>query len=369
MTITEPIETGQRDWQRIRGALARRLFLDRHAEFWLREVNPAWSLGAVRARVMDVVEETTDVKTFVLRPNARWRGHRAGQYTVVEVEIDGVRVRRCYSISSAPADPFLSITVKRLPGGRVSGWLHDHVRRGDVLRLQPAAGEFVLPEPPSAALLMLSGGSGITPVMSMVRDLASRGAVRDVVFVHCARSRTDVIFRGALDELCARHPGLRLALCLDDDPARPGRFGEAELRRLVPDFAERETFLCGPAGLMERVERLWESVGAAGRLRRERFVSAAVPSESAGEALEAHVRLTRSGRSLTATGSSPLLEQLERAGERPAYGCRMGICQTCKCRKKSGVVRNIVTGAVSSEPDEDIQLCISVARSDLELVL
>src|SRR6266540_3888865 len=133
--------------QHLARRLARRLQLDRQANFWLSELDPTWSLGEIRARVVAVVADTPNAKTFVLRPNGAWRGHRAGQHTTVEVEIDGVRVRRCYSLSSAPADALPAITVKRARGGRVSGWLHDHLRPGDVVRVSPAAGDFVLPEP------------------------------------------------------------------------------------------------------------------------------------------------------------------------------------------------------------------------------
>jgi ferredoxin-NADP reductase len=348
------------------GALARRLLLDRQVDFWLSELHPAWSLGELRAQVLTVIEETADTKTLVLRPNARWRGHRAGQHTAIEVEISGVRVRRCYSISSAPTDELPAITVKRAPLGRVSTWLHEHAGPGCVLRMAPAGGHFLLPEPIPPRLLMLSGGSGITPIMSMLRDLAARDLVSDVVLVHHARSRADVIFRRDLALLAAHHPGLRVILCLNDRSAGPGRFDETQLRQLVPDFAERETFLSGPAGLMARVERLWAAAGASGRLRSERFFGRAAPPVEGGAPV--HIRLSSSGRAFTAT-SGTLLEQLERAGERPPYGCRMGICHTCTCRKRVGVVENLLTGALSSEPETDIQPCISVARSDLELLL
>jgi ferredoxin-NADP reductase len=346
--------------------LARPLSLDRQADFWLGEVNPTWSLTEIRARVVRVVDETADTRTFVLRPNGHWRGHRAGQHTAVEVEIGGVRFRRCYSISSAPADPLPAITVKRAPGGRVSGWLHDHARPGEVLRLGPPSGDFVLPASPRS-LLLLGGGSGVTPLMSMLRDLSARDAVDDVVFLHHARSRPDVIFGRELASLAARHRGLRLVLCLGGATSGPGRFDEAQLRRLVPDFAERETFQCGPPGLMERVDAMWAQAGASGRLRRERFV--AIPARAPRAGGPVRVTLTRSGRSFVTSGAGTLLEQLERAGERPRSGCRMGICQTCKCRKRSGVVENLVTGSASGEPDEEIQPCISVPRSDVEVCL
>ena len=365
-------------WRTTKQTVAQRLFLDRHARFWARALDRRWAADELRARVVGVVAETHDTKTFLLEPEARWRGHQAGQHVTVSLEIDGVRVRRCYSISSAPTDRLVTITVKRAAGGRVSSWLHDRLRRGDTIRLSAAAGDFVLPRPAPQTLLFLSGGSGITPIMSMLRDLAGKGPIRDVVLVHYARRREEVIFRAALETLAARHRGLRVVLCLDDAPDGLGRFDEARLAALVPDFAKRATYLCGPPGLMARVERMWTQAGASGRLRRERFVAralAALPAVEGGTAPAAdaardlQVRLLRSNRTRAVKRRGTLLDELERAGERPPHGCRIGICHTCKCQKRVGTVRNLLTGAVSSEPDEDIQLCISVACSDLELGL
>jgi ferredoxin-NADP reductase len=347
---------------------ATRLFLDRQVDFWLGELAPAWSLSELRASVLRVVDETHDVKTFVLAPGPGWPGHQAGQYVAVDVEIDGARLRRCYSISSgssAPGDARVAITVKRVPGGRVSGFLHDNVRRGSVLVLGVPTGDFVLGPRSPEKLLLLSGGSGVTPVMSLLRDLSRRDAVRDIVFLHAARSASDVIFRDELRALAERHAGLRVVFRLGDAPDR-GPLDEAKLRAEVPDFAERGTFLCGPPGMMDTVERVFARVGATDRLRSERFVAAPRARSVEAAAEPVTLRLSRSGRSIVASAGT-LLEQLERAGERPAYGCRLGICNTCRCRKRSGTVENTVTGAVSSEPDDEIRLCVSVARSDLDI--
>jgi ferredoxin-NADP reductase len=176
--------------------------------------------------VIEVIVETADTRTFVLKPSAGWPGHRAGQHVTVEIEIDGVRARRCYSLSSAPGDRHPAITVKRAPGGRVSAWLHDHARFGTVLGLGPAQGDFVLPPAPGK-LLLLSGGSGVTPVMSMLRDLAARDRIRDVVFATFARTADDFIFRDALEQLASRHAGLALHL-------GRGHLTEERLVALVP---------------------------------------------------------------------------------------------------------------------------------------
>lgn len=364
--------------------VARHLTLDRQLDFWMREIDPTWSLHTLRARVVEVIAETHDVRTFVLAPNALWPGHRAGQFVTVEVEIEGVRTQRCYSLSSAPGARHVAITVKRVPGGRVSSWMHDRVRRGDVIRLGMPAGGFTLPATSSARptpkLLLLSGGSGITPVMSVLRDLAGRNAVDDVVFLHAARSRRDLVFARELELLALRHPGLRLSFFLEDDRSRGGRLDGEKLDAAVRDLAERDTMLCGPPGMMDALAPRWTGTGLAHRLKTERFAAprlVALPVNDAPNDTPANAQavprpklaLVRSGRTVVTGSTGTLLEELERAGERPLHGCRMGICNTCLCRKRSGVVEDVVTGAISSEPDEDIRLCVSRARTDVELAL
>lgn len=353
----------------------RRLLLDRALDFWLGELDGRLSLTESRARVLSVVDETHDVKTFELDPGAAWlrRGHLAGQWVPVDVEIDGVRVRRCYSISSAPGGDRVAITVKRVPGGRVSGFLHEHVRPGAIVGIGAPDGDFVLPRSAGTAdgkLLLLGGGSGVTPLLSIVRELARQDRLSDVVFVQGARTAADVIFADELAALAREHAGLRVSVRLDDAPdARP--LDDAALRALVPDFDQRETYLCGPAGMMDAVLAIYERAGAASRLRTERFVAAAPRVAIANDTrapLPVSLRLSRSGRTV-AGGPGTVLEQLERGGERPAFGCRMGICNSCRCRKQRGTVVNVNTGRVSSEADEEIRLCVSVAQTDLELAL
>lgn len=354
-------------WRGARQRIAQRLLIDRQAEHWLRELDQVESLSEIRARVVDVVRETADARTFVLRPNRRWQAPRAGQWTRVEVEIDGVRTRRCYSISSAPDDARVAITVKRVLGGRVSSWLHDHLRPGDLIRLGEPSGDFVLPDPAPSRLLFLTGGSGITPVMAMLRALATREALHDVVLVHHARSRDDVIFRRAIEALAARHPGLRAVWCLDDDPRGPGGFDEARLAALVPDLGARETFLCGPPAMMARVETMWRHAGLTHRLHVERFTAPVALTSAEGAEVTLH--LLRSKRSVSARTTGTLLDQLEHAGERPPSGCRIGICRSCTSVKRTGTVQNRLTGAISCAPDEAIQLCVSMPCTDVELAL
>lgn len=334
------------------------------ADDLLAQLHPTWSLARIKARLLEIREEAPDVRSFVLRPNRRWPGFAAGQHVTVALEICGVRHHRTYSLSSAPADRFLRLTVKRHVGGRVSNAMHDQLVVGDVLELSPPAGEFALPPVPPRKLLMLSAGSGITPVASMLRDLRHRAPDRDVVFLHVCRMPGDAIFAAELRALAASMRALRL---LTHVTAERGRLDADAIAALVPDYAERRTLLCGPASFMDMVQSRWDAEGLAERLACERFSGAVAPRRAVGVLVQ--VRATRSKRSFTTTGERPLLVEAERAGLTPKHGCRIGICRTCRCRMTSGTVENLRTGVLSSEPGQLIQLCISAARSDLELEL
>ena len=358
----------------------RRWFFDRQAAFWLRELGPLgarWSFAAPRARVVEIIDETADTRTLVLDPGRRWPGHRAGQYVPLELEIDGVRVRRCYSISS-PTSPRgarrIAITVRRVAAGRMSAALH-RLGRGATLGLGAPSGEFVLGTAPAPRLLLVAGGSGITPIIAMIRELTAQRAAGttqpDVVVIHASRGRHDAIFGDELASLATRSRWLQLHARRSDDPASPGRLDAAAVRALVPDLADREIFVCGPPGLIDVVTQAAAAEGALHRLHCERFVAPTRtdPAAPGAPAAPVTVALTHTGTRVVAAGPGPLLAQLERAGQRPAHGCRIGICHTCRCRKLRGTVEDSLTGAVSSEPDQDIRLCVSIARSDLELAL
>jgi ferredoxin-NADP reductase len=347
---------------------ARALVLDRALRFWADELPLLQRFvpprDTERVRVLRVVDESHDVKTFVFERPASWPRHRAGQWLPIDVEVDGARVRRCYSLTSLPYAGHLAVTVKRVPGGRVSGWMHTHVRAGDVVHVGAPSGEFVVP-PGTQPLLLVGGGSGMTPVIAIVRDLAERGALADVIVVQCARTRADLLFARELERLAERHRGLRVVFHVDAESAGP--LAAEVLHARVPDLAFRETFVCGPAGLMDALAAYWKAHGLLDRLHREDFVPS-FAAKSSGE-VGARLRLSRSGREVVAATKGSLLEVLEAAGERPAFGCRMGVCNTCSCRKRSGAVTDLRTGEVSHEPDQQIRLCVSAAASDLDLAL
>lgn len=333
-------------------------------------VRPAWSIRDIKAELIAVRHPTPNSVTLTLRPNANWEGFRAGQFVRLSVEIDGRRQARCYSPSrSEHAGRELELTVREHPEGEVSRYLNREARPGLVVGLSEAEGDFTLPATRPERLLLISGGSGITPVISMLRTLCDEGHRGAVTFLHYARSEAELIYRDELAELAARHPNVDLVRAYTRAPEAGelrGHFSREHLRAAVPDYAEAEAYVSGPPALIDAVRSTWEEDDLVSRLHVEHFVPPA-PSVVLGEA-EGVLRFTDSGIEAPNSGAS-LLEQAEAAGLQPEHGCRMGICHTCTSRKRCGSVRNASTGEVSTTPDEDIQLCITTALGDVELEL
>lgn len=337
-------------------------------EFWGRHVDPLFAVEGVLARVEAVRWETPRTRTIELRPNAAWRGFRAGQHVVLTVEVDGRRLSRTFSLAGAEDGRRLRLTIGRQPGGRVTGWLHDRLRTGDIVELSQAHGDLTLPADRAVPLLLIAGGTGITPFLAMLRTIASRGERRDVVLLCYAPSADEQIARAELATLAATVPGIRVHLACTRDPAPAalaGHFGAAHLAIAAPDYERRLTYLCGPASLMHAVDRHWRDAGLTARLRREWFG----PPPATGAGGPATVTCAESGRVVTVPGTRSLLEELEAAGLRPPHGCRAGICRQCTCIKASGSVEELRTGSRNDEAGAPIQLCAVRATGDVVLAL
>jgi stearoyl-CoA 9-desaturase NADPH oxidoreductase len=243
---------------------------------YLGLINPLWSSRELRGRVEAVQPETADVVSLVIRPGPGWAGHRAGQYVRVGIDIDGVRHWRSYSLSSPPqrTDGCVTITVKAAPDGLVSPYLVRRLAPGAIVHLAPAEGRFVLPQALPPRLLFATAGSGITPVAAILRSLAVRGEMPDVVLVHSAPTPEDVIFGVELRTLAERFASLRLHERHTRAGARRGpgrgRFTMAQLPDICPDWSQRDAWACGPAEMLDDAERHWRAAGIAGRLHVER---------------------------------------------------------------------------------------------------
>ncbi|KGN31028.1 stearoyl-CoA 9-desaturase [Knoellia sinensis KCTC 19936] len=318
----------------------------------------------LRGRVVSVTPETTDAATVTIRPGRGWSGHVPGQYIRVGIDIDGVRHWRAYSLThrADAADGLISFTTKAIPDGVVSNHLVRRTAPGTMVMLDQATGDFSLPRTLPAKALFITAGSGITPVMGMLRNHLN--ALDDAVQIHCAPTESDVIFR---DELRGYAAASRLTLHENlDDVA--GVLNLASLDWLVPDWREREVWVCGPTGLLDAAESHWETAGLSDRLHVERFRPSVVEPGEGGIVTFANTKVT-----VDADGATPILDAGEAAGVLMPSGCRMGICFGCVVPLKEGAVRDLRTGEITSTDENSgdvrIQTCINAAAGPCDIDL
>jgi ferredoxin-NADP reductase len=336
----------------------------------LERIDPLLAQQTIRARVLSVTPETADTKTFVLEPASRWQGFRAGQHIALTLDINGVRRTRTFSLSSTPAqcqkNGTVSVTVKRIKGGLVTGWMHDCLNVGDTVSVSEAFGDFEIPAVAEPALYIV-GGSGITPVLSHLETMAADGFHAPVTLLYYVRTRQDVIASERLSALAGQWPALTLTIYTTDESGHSQRLSDQQLDQ-VPGLDARRCYLCGPEGLMDLASGLLNQRNIPeDRIHCTRFSAPTVELDS--DDLGGQVQFAKSGQQAESLGDASLLDIAEASGLSPKHGCRMGICHQCSCRKTSGTVVNRLTGKTSGNGEETIQLCISVPAGTVSIDL
>ena len=330
---------------------------------YLDLISPLRAGANLRGRIVDIRRETADAVTLVIRPGRGWLGHVPGQYIRVGVDVDGVRQWRAYSLTcpaSAP-DGCISVTVKAIPEGKVSNHLVRRAEPGTMIMLDQAKGDFVLPDTRPERVLFLTAGSGITPVMGMLRNHLDELA--DVVVLHSAPTAADAVFGAELRELAAEG---RITL-IEQHTDTDGLLDLAELAARVPDWADRHTWACGPTGMLDAAEEQWAAAGVADRLHTERFRPTVVEPGEGGQITFLTTDLT-----VEADGGTPILDAGEEAGVLMPSGCRMGICFGCVVTMRQGAVRDLRTGDVTVvEPGDElpVQTCINAVAGSCDIEL
>ena len=379
--------------------------------FW-DTLPPSWNSDTTDDSLVccHVRQETHDVKSFFFRaPNERTFVFEPGQFITLELEIDGESVNRCYTISSPPTRPHtISITVKRVPGGKVSNWLHDNLQAGGKIRVLGPAGEFTCARHPARKFLFLSAGSGITPLMSMSRAHHELSEDRDIVFVHSARTPDDIIFARELDLIASNQTNFRTAFVCERVGTRSNWHGVTGflslplLKLIAPDFMEREIFTCGPAPYMKAVRDLLAEGGFDTAHYHEESFSFETVSEVAAQLTTAHVAdalkspgtfdatreaatgfapatapiesettfkvsFARSNREIDCGSAQHVLDAAKKAGVRLPASCTKGMCGTCKVKLLSGEVQMKHAGGIRQrEIDQGmVLLCCSTPVTDL----
>jgi len=362
---TKPITVAGVDthpgWHVLR-SLAHRITTPLLPDDYMKLANPLWSARELRGRILEVRRETHDSATLVIKPGWGFGfDYEPGQYIGIGLLVDGRWRWRSYSLTSSPVKSArtVTVTVKAMPEGFLSAHLVGGVKPGTIVRLAAPQGNFVLPDPAPPAVLFVTAGSGITPVMSMLRTLVRRDQITDVIHLHSAPTADDVMFGAELDQLARDHAGYRLQL---RTTRSQGRLDLTRLDAEVPDWRDRQTWACGPEAMLNAAERAWSAEGVGDRLHLERFaVSRAAPAGVGGT-----VTFAKSGKSADADAATSLMDAGEQAGVQMPFGCRMGICQSCVVGLVEGHVRDLRTG-VEHEPGTRVQTCISAASGDCTL--
>mgnify|MGYP000013169600 CR=1 FL=1 len=288
---------------------------------------------------------------------------KQGQHLTIKVEIDGEELRRSYSICTGTQENDLRVAVKKVDGGIFSIWANEQLKVGDWVHLGDAQGRFA-PRTETSPILMVAAGSGITPMLGLLDEMAQMQPQRDVVLLHCVRDAIDEIAHAELTARCAAMPHLKYLLHRSSEH---GRLPPAALGELAPDWRNRDALLCGPPSFARAIERFFELHDAQDQLQTEHFGRAPLMVDEHADSQS--VSLLSSVQTFTAAAGQSLLEAAEASGLSPLYGCRRGICKTCQCQKRSGVVRNLATGELSGPGTEWIQLCVSSALTPIEISL
>ncbi|MEX3774276.1 glycine-betaine demethylase subunit GbcB [Pseudomonas sp. MYb118] len=351
-----------------------------------------WANGRHIVRCVKVIQETWDVRTFCFMADQPIMFFfKPGQFVTLELEIEGQPIMRSYTISSSPSVPYsFSVTIKRVPGGKVSNWLHDTLHEGQELAVHGPVGLFNAIDFPAPKVLYLSGGVGITPCMSMARWFYDTNGNVDMTFIHSARSPKDIIYHRELEHMASRIDNFSLHLiCEKHGLGEPwagyrGYLNHKMLELMTPDFMEREVFCCGPTPYMNAVKRMLESVGfdmkryheeSFGATPEEARADAVEQAEQAADAPEVdaadlhQVEFISSGKSIRVAPGETVHAAAAKVGLLIPKACGMGICGTCKVLKLGGEVEMEHNGGITEEDEAEgyILSCCSVPKGDVRI--
>lgn len=332
---------------------------------------PYWQADRFLGKVEEVREELSGFYTLVIRPSKRWPGFQAGQHVEVQVLHQGARIKRYFSISSSPAyylqTGLIELSIRVQAQGRITPWLQEHYSLNSFagISLAKAQGRFVLPSH-QQPLLLIAGGSGITPFRAMLQQLKLTQQDRDVQLIYFAKEAHQHAFEQELGGIQQQLPNVKIHFLND---AEHGWINAELLEQHCSDLSQRQVYLCGPAPMLALAQEALDQLQIEkSNIHLERFQAASVaPAKALDTAVQ--VNFQRSGQvvEVAPTQSSSLLEVAEQAGLKPLSGCRVGVCHQCVCQKSSGVVFNRLTGEYSDTGAGEVQLCVSVASSDVVL--
>ena len=330
---------------------------------------PLWTVGAYRAKLIKIRDENKDVYSLILKVSKYWKGFKAGQYVEINVEKDGVSLSRVFSISSAPSlyekSGVIELTIRKQQQGRITPWLYGTLKKGRFINISAAKGDFIINNVKSS-LLLIAGGSGITPLRSMISEALQSQQAADIHLLYYSHN-FDHLFAQELQQQAETQQGLSVSFV---NSGQSGRICLAHLKQYCPDFKNRVSYICGPTGMIQASKQLLLDNNVVQEdIHYEYFGPAPIVNldvETSGT-----VVFNQSSIEVESTGYKvqSLLEIAESAGLSPITGCRMGICHQCICQKQQGVVYNTLTKVFSDTGSGEVQLCISVPVGNVTLNL
>jgi ferredoxin-NADP reductase len=336
--------------------------------FGLSHLSKTWSVNRIKAKLVRIQEESPDVKSFYLEPNGLWKGFLPGQHVNVSLKINGRFQTRTFSFSSHPKEKLLRITIKKIPGGLVTNHIHTHSKRGDIWELGEATGNFVISENlENEKILFISGGSGITPILSQLKELSRQNSNSQITLLYFSKTEKDILFKNELNLLTHTLKNFKVVHFLSEEENPKYNFGifeESILNYHVPDFKEHSTFFCGPEPLKRIVFSIYNRENLETKILSENFGLFNQKEEDVAELQK--VKLLFRARE-EEVGSQNILDSLLDKGVSLQHGCKAGICNTCACMKAKGRVKNLITGKISDDSREKIKLCVSVAMTEIHL--
>jgi len=388
--LTQPdlsqLGLSQKAWSWFSQALTQHSSFSGYFQPLIQMIVPQWTTDAYRAQVVEIRDEMADMYTLVLKPQTglidrQWPAFVAGQFIELMVEKDGARTLRCFSISSSPAyyqkTGLIELSIRIQQQGRITPWIRQQLEPGSLVNISQAQGDFVLPEAmlysqKTEKLLLIAGGSGITPFRSMLQQQAINKSMSesspqlDIHLLYYSRDDQQVAFQQELEQLQQDYQNLTISFV---DSEKEGFINSQHLQSFCADYAQRTAFICGPSPMIQQARKVLAELDVANdKINFEFFGAAPIEIENSEQGV---VLFQASEKTLVSEKekTNTLLEQAEEMGIKPVSGCRIGVCHQCICKKKSGVVFNTRTQEYSDTGSEEIQLCISVAQGDVVLDL
>jgi len=337
--------------------------IDQHAgNFWLQKFNSLWSINQALGKIVQKENSAQNMMSLTIQVNRHFKMGQAGQHHPIFVEVNGVRYERSYSLTQLDAQHVL-LSVKKVDQGKVSSWLVEHAQVGDILEFGQPYGDMLLPKQ-AQAMVLLAAGSGITPMLSLLKALSKtdRMTQAPIRLLYWVREYADVAFKARFEKLAEQYPNFSFQVFYTQEENAGERLNQKHLA-LLENIENSVVYACGPSGFVAQAEQLFAHAQS---FKSEAFSMSPVENSDIGFV---NITLRKSNKVVAIPKGQSILTSLEQQNIKPTHGCRMGICNKCVCNKVEGSTKNLVNGGQNSEPGNLLKICVNSAQSDLVIDL